>query len=455
MSSNIEEIALHKHAEEALKISGFYVLMNRSIPDYRDGFKVCHRRILWAMYKLKAFSNSKPLKYARIVGDVVGKYHPHGDTAVKEAGETLVNASEPLIEGHGEWGDFEEKAGAARYIECRLTKYAENYLLDPDYLACIPMVDTYDGSFEEPVYLPAKLPNLLLNGSEGVATGAKNTIPSFSKKSVIKLVKKGLQGKQITPKLCLSTLEFNFPFGGESVTSENELLEFYKTGIGTISLTPTYTLDKNIISINSFAPRFKIASFFDKILACKEVKDVNDRRQGETILIEVTLKGKTKQERETFFNTTFKKIITTKLPCRVHVNIRQDDGEEVSFKSTSIPEIVNEWLTWRKILEKRVIKRLVNIEKEGFKQQKWLMFAIKHKPVFDKSLKKNDPGAYVKKVLDIEEDQINFIFELRLKRFAKLEIKKIREKALEHKDRIVTLKKEFSNVSKRISKQLK
>ena len=175
----IKKLPLHKHAEEATFESGSYFLQNRSMPDYRDGLKPVHRRILWALYKLGATSKSKFIKHSRISGDVSGKYHPHGSSSVEGATETMVKSPEPTVEGYGEWGDYQDKAAAARYVEVRLSKYAETQLLDQSYLKCVPMVPTYDGAFKEPVYLPAKLPNLLINGTEGIATGASNLIPSF------------------------------------------------------------------------------------------------------------------------------------------------------------------------------------------------------------------------------------------------------------------------------------
>ena len=251
--SEITNINLLKFVRDCTFLYGKEVVESRALPDYRDGLKPVHRRVLWTMYKLNLKYNSGYKKSARVVGDCIGKYHPHGDMSCYSTMVNMALSPEKLIDGQGNWGDYEGEgvtkgAAASRYTECRLTKYSDTFLLDPDYIAVTPMISNYDGEYIEPVILPAKLPNLLINGSEGIAVGCISNVPSFTQQSITELVKIALL-KKITPNDCLN-LKFNFSWGGNNCNSNKELKEFYKTGKGKLSFIPEYTLKNNILTIS-------------------------------------------------------------------------------------------------------------------------------------------------------------------------------------------------------------
>lgn len=453
MKKLITNISLSKFAEKATYISGSYTVENRAIPDYRDT-KPVHRRILWAMYKMGIKNSGSYKKAARIVGNVIGFYHPHGDKGVADAMVTLANSPEKLIQGQGNWGDYENSAGAVRYIECRLSKFSEQYLLDPIYLAVVPMVPNYDGEDVEPVYLPAKLPNLLINGTEGIATGCSNLIPSFSTTSVIKIIKKGLKGTKFTPKLCKSNLEFKFTYGGTYCGSDEDLLNYYKTGSGSLQFKPDFHIKKNILIITSIAPRFKIGKVLDTVLSFKGVSDVEDKRQGEEIKFNIIMsKSLSKKDKDSLIEKIKTKLIT-RLPCQTIITIRNDNGEDVDFERTNLPNFLTKWLRYRINLEIKVVKYLIKLEQQNLQKQNWLLFAVNNRKIIILALDNKDPKKYLMKTLKIQEDQADFILNLKVKRLAKLEAKQLRLKIKKHKLEIKILKKDIKNINSRILKQL-
>ena len=452
MSENIKNISLLDFCEKAIYIHGSYVVEHRALPDIRDGLKPVHRRILWAMKGLNLYSSGGPKKTARTVGEVIGKYHPHGDASVADAMAKMVNLPEPLISGQGNFGNYEASPAAPRYTESKLSKYAENFLLDPDYLAVVPMVQNYDGEFQEPVYLPSKLPNLLINGSEGIATGCVCLVPSFTKKSVTKVVRLGLKGKKITSKLCTKHLNFKFTYGGEECNETYELKSYFKTGNGSLYFIPDYEDTDDGLKIKSIAPRFRVGQKLEKLAGIKGVSDVEDNRELGKIEFLIRV-NKRNRNREKILDKIKDSIITS-LPCQTTITKRHDDGEHADFFRTNIPKFLEDWIKYRIDLEEKVVKRLEKIEKEKLLRQEWLLFAINHRKEIIQALEKKNPKKFLMKSLKIEEDLADFILDLKVRNLAKLEAKKIKDKIFDHKGEIKSLKDDLKNIEKRILRQL-
>lgn len=453
VKEQIVPVSLLEMAVQNLKDYGSYTIEQRALSDYRDGLKPVHRRLLWALNDLHLHHSGPVKKSARIVGDTIGKYHPHGDQGTYTGLVSMVNMTHPLAIGQGNWGNYEAEAAAYRYTECKLSKYANNYILDPDYLAVIDKVANFDGSELEPIILPAKLPNLLLNGSEGIAVGCSSLIPSFTLPSVVKIVRKALKS-EITAKDCVKLLEFKFPWGGICTSSDSDLLSYFKTGSGSITFVPETTLVKNVIKVTSIAPRFNIKRLWDRVLEFKEVKDIEDRRSKKQILFNIILgKQYTDRELEKIYKS-IQKELTSSLPCQTLVTIRQSDGETVKFKNTNIPTIINDWIKYRIDLETKVVKRLITLEEAKLQRQEWLLFAVLNRKVIIQSLENKDPKAFLMKKLKIKEDQANFILDLKVRNLAKLEVPKIKETILSIKKEIKFLKSELTNIKGRIDAQL-
>lgn len=215
------------------------VILGRAMPDVRDGLKPVHRRLLYAMYKLKLPPTLPFRKSARVVGEVLGKYHPHGDTAVYDALVRLAqpfSMSIPLIEGHGNFGSTDgDPAAAMRYTECRLSPASYNGLLD-DLSAdgIVEMYDNFDGNEIEPAVLPAKYPNLLVNGSSGIAVGMATNIPPHNLNEIIKAVLEIIENNDVTDENLMEIIKApDFPTGGVIVGTA-DAKEVYKTGRGRI-----------------------------------------------------------------------------------------------------------------------------------------------------------------------------------------------------------------------------
>lgn len=186
--NNIQQTEITVEMKRAYLDYAMSVIVSRALPDVRDGLKPVHRRILYAMYKMGLTSNAKFSKSAKIVGEVLGKYHPHGDAPVYEALARLAQEFSmryPLIKGQGNFGSIDgDPPAAMRYTEAKLSKIAEEMLYDIEK-ETVEWIDNFDGSLKEPVFLPAKLPNLLLMGAEGIAVGMATKIPPHNLNEVV------------------------------------------------------------------------------------------------------------------------------------------------------------------------------------------------------------------------------------------------------------------------------
>eukprot|EP00198_Chlamydomonas_reinhardtii_P002943 XP_001692279.1 predicted protein [Chlamydomonas reinhardtii] len=212
------------------------VIVSRALPDVRDGLKPVHRRILYAMHELGLVATKPYKKCARVVGEVLGKFHPHGDNAVYDS---LVRLAQdfsmrvPLVQGHGNFGSVDaDPAAAMRYTECRLAPAAEGLLLGDLGAATVEWRDTFDASQQEPVVLPAVVPNLLVNGSQGIAVGLASTIPPHNLGEVVAALRRLIANPEVTTEELMECVRGpDYPTGGQLITGP-ELLAAYRTGRG-------------------------------------------------------------------------------------------------------------------------------------------------------------------------------------------------------------------------------
>ncbi|MEM3227431.1 MAG: DNA gyrase subunit A [Candidatus Micrarchaeaceae archaeon] len=238
-SRELEETTIEKEMQTSYIDYSMSVIVGRALPDARDGLKPAHRRILYAMYMLGNTHDKPTKKSARIVGEVLGKYHPHGDIA---AYDTLVRMAQPfsmnhtLVEGQGNMGSIDgDPPAAQRYTEVRLTKIAEEMLLDIDKDA-VTMVPNFDNTEIEPVVLPSKMPNLLVNGSSGIAVGVATNILPHNLKEVCDAIIAYIDNREIAPNELLNYIKGpDFPTGGIVVLNE-ELMQSYLTGRGSVTI---------------------------------------------------------------------------------------------------------------------------------------------------------------------------------------------------------------------------
>src|ERR671938_322005 len=241
-----EAVSLHEAAQTRYLNYALSVITSRGLPDVRDGLKPVQRRILYTMWQQNLTADAKHRKCAKVVGDVMGNYHPHGDAALYE---TLVRMAQPfslrypLVDGSGNFGSLDgDSAAAMRYTECRLARIADEMLSEIDQ-ATVAFRPNYDGTRTEPVVLPARIPNLLVNGTTGIAVGMATNIPPHNLGEVCTALVKLLDNEDIgNAQLCKYIKGPDFPTGGQILNSPDELKEIYKTGSGSIRLRGTWDI---------------------------------------------------------------------------------------------------------------------------------------------------------------------------------------------------------------------
>ena len=245
---SIEDASLVVEAQRRYLNYALSVITSRALPDVRDGLKPVQRRILYAMYnELRLRSDVKHRKSAAIVGDVMGKFHPHGDTAIYDALVRMAQAftmREPLVDGRGNFGSPDgDSAAAMRYTEARLQKLADELLVE---LAkkTVAFRPNYDGRLFEPIVLPARFPNLLVNGSQGIAVGMATSIPPHNLSEVIQACVALIDGDQTTKQLMKYVKGPDFPTGGELISSKDELARRYETGQGSLKLRGEWKIEE-------------------------------------------------------------------------------------------------------------------------------------------------------------------------------------------------------------------
>src|ERR1041385_668607 len=239
-----EPVALHEAAQSRYLNYALSVITSRALPDVRDGLKPVQRRILYTMWQQNMTADAKHRKCAKVVGDVMGSFHPHGDVALYE---TLVRMAQPfslrypLIDGSGNFGSLDgDSAAAMRYTECRLARIADELLTEIEQQT-VHFRPNYDGTKTEPVVLPARIPNLFINGTTGIAVGMATNIPPHNLGEICTALTKLLDNPNLSSaQLCRYVKGPDFPTGGQILNTAEEIKEIYKTGSGTIRLRATW-----------------------------------------------------------------------------------------------------------------------------------------------------------------------------------------------------------------------
>lgn len=608
---------------ENTKKYGQHVILDRAVPDYRDGLKPVHRRILWAMHGRGLHHNKPYKKSARTVGDTIGMYHPHGDSCLNfdtlmhgtdgsitkigdlhkngvkrlevfsrdENGKivtaiahsfrigqyatkiyhirltdgsvlkvtgnhpirtinrgwvraedlqsidvpdtgiitfnkysvqkfisclsiecidvveldtpipmydftvdslenTLVlmtvnetNATwicvhnsvydalvgmcsqvpQPLIDGQGNFGDHVEGPAAMRYTEARLTKYTDLFLLDKNYLECVPMVPNFSDDLTEPIFLPSKIPNMLVNGSEGIAVGISQACPSFSFDSVVRVSVLALQNKLTADKMA-KLLQLKFRYGGSTYEDDSGVLNICKTGKGRITFVPdiNFDFDTRRITVNSVCPRMTIAklkkgekpnpsnSIVEAFAAIDGVVDAldetgTDDKTGEPVIL-FTLKVNRNIDKRKFDSIVNKvyEITEHNVTYDVAVTDRQDDGN-ILFHKMSLFDVVMKWATWRTMFERRVLENEISKLLEQIRKNKLLILALDNIEVIKRALDVNDPVDFLSKQLNITAYESKEILEFRIRQLTKMERTKVLQHIAALKKQVLDLRADLKN----------
>src|SRR5687767_12411093 len=240
----LDAVALHEAAQTRYLNYALSVITSRALPDVRDGLKPVQRRILYTMWQQNLTADAKHRKCAKVVGDVMGSFHPHGDAALYE---TLVRMAQPfslrypLVDGSGNFGSLDgDSAAAMRYTECRLARISDEMLTEIGQTT-VHFRPNYDGTRTEPVVLPSRIPNLLVNGATGIAVGMATNIPPHNLNEVCTALVKLLDNPDLSSaQLARYVKAPDFPTGGQILNSQEELKQIYKTGSGSVRMRATW-----------------------------------------------------------------------------------------------------------------------------------------------------------------------------------------------------------------------
>ncbi len=301
-SSNIDKISIGAFSEDAYLNYSMYVILDRALPSLLDGLKPVQRRIIYAMSELGLKHNTKHKKSARTVGDVLGKFHPHGDTACYEAMVMMAQSfsyNSPLIDGQGNWGtqDDPKSFAAMRYTESKLTKYSD-LLLRNLKNGTVDWIPNFDGSLDEPKFLPSLIPNILVNGSSGIAVGMSTDIPPHNLGEIILAVQHLIKNPKCSVKDLIDFIPApDYPTGGSLLRDESDIDEIYNEGTGNIKLRAEYTSKSKEITINSLPYQASTTKIIEqiqsqiiekKISFIGSVEDQSDEKNPVKIIIRIT-----------------------------------------------------------------------------------------------------------------------------------------------------------------------
>ncbi len=282
----VEQQALKEYTEKAYLDYSMYVILDRALPQIGDGLKPVQRRIVYAMSELGLSSGSKPKKSARTVGDVIGKFHPHGDSACYEAMVLMAQDFSyryPVVIGQGNWGstDDPKSFAAMRYTESRLAPYAKSMLAELAH-GTVDWTPNFDGTIQEPVVLPARLPNLLLNGTTGIAVGMSTDVPPHNLNEVASALVHLIDKPKATVADLMKHIKGpDYPTGGELVSPAEDIREIYETGSGTLRLRASYKVEKSDIIITSLPHQISGSKVLEQIatqMRNKKLPQVDDLR---------------------------------------------------------------------------------------------------------------------------------------------------------------------------------
>ena len=257
-----EQRPIQDFTEQAYLDYSMYVILDRALPHIGDGLKPVQRRIIYAMSELGLKAGSKFKKSARTIGDVIGKFHPHGDSACYEAMVLMAQDFSyryPVIDGQGNWGsqDDPKSFAAMRYTEARLRPYAAVLLKEVSH-GTVDWVANFDGTLQEPAILPASLPNLLLNGTTGIAVGMSTDVPPHNLREVAAACIRVLESSRVSVAELMEHIKGpDYPTGGEIVTPPEELQALYETGHGTLRVRAGWQREKGEMAMAAGTPAFQ------------------------------------------------------------------------------------------------------------------------------------------------------------------------------------------------------
>jgi topoisomerase-4 subunit A len=430
----VERRSLADFTEQAYLNYSMYVIMDRALPHIGDGLKPVQRRIIYAMSELGLDADSKHKKSARTVGDVLGKFHPHGDSACYEA---MVLMAQPfsyrytLVDGQGNWGapDDPKSFAAMRYTEARLSRYAE-VLLGELGQGTVDWVPNFDGTMDEPATLPARLPNLLLNGTTGIAVGMATDVPPHNLREVAAACIRLLDEPNATvEQLCEHILGPDYPTEAEIITPRSDLLKIYETGKGSVRMRAVYRVEDGDVVVTALPHQVSGAKVLEQIAAQMQAKklpmvaDLRDESDHENPCRIVIIPRSNRVDADELMQHLF---ATTELESsyRVNTNVIGLDGKP-SVKD--LRTLLSEWLQYRVgTVRRRLQFRLDKVERRLHLLDGLLAAFLNLDEVIHIIRTEDQPKPVLMERFGLTDIQADYILDTRLRQLARLEEMKIR-----------------------------
>ena len=429
-----EQIALRSYTQQAYLNYSMYVINDRALPNIGDGLKPVQRRIVYAMSELGLKASAKFKKSARTIGDVIGKFHPHGDSACYEAMVLMAQPFTyryPLVDGQGNWGsqDDPKSFAAMRYTESRLRSYAD-VLLGELGQGTVDWKPNFDGTLEEPEILPARLPNVLLNGGSGIAVGMATDIPPHNLNEVADALIHLLDKPKATLKDISKYIKGpDFPTEAEIITPKSEIEELYTTGRGSLKARATYTTEQGEIIITALPFQVSGAKILEQIAAQMQSKklpmvvDLRDESDHENPTRIVIVPRSNRVDIDSVMSHLFS---TTDLEKNYRVNFNMI-GINKRPQIKDLVSLLKEWLQFRTETVRRRLQFRLDKILDRLHILDGLLIAFLNIDEVIKIIRQEDkPKPALMKRFKISERQAEAILELRLRQLAKLEEIKIR-----------------------------
>ncbi|MFP3014410.1 MAG: DNA topoisomerase IV subunit A [Arsenophonus sp.] len=441
---SVEKQPLYTFIENSYLNYSMYVIMDRALPFIGDGLKPVQRRILYAMSELGLSNLDKYKKSARTVGDVLGKYHPHGDSACYESMVLMAQPFSyryPLVDGQGNWGapDDPKSFAAMRYTESRLSKYSEILLAELRF-GTVPWKPNFDGTLNEPKTLPARLPNILLNGATGIAVGMSTDIPPHNSREVGRALVALLENPKADLKMLMNFIHGpDYPTEAEIISSKEDIRKIYQTGRGSIRLRAVWKVDDGNVIITALPHQVSGSKVLEQIASqirskkLSMIEDLRDELDHKNPIRLVIVPRNNRVNLEQLMSHLF---ATTDLEKSYRVNLNMI-GLNNQPEIKSLIKILNEWLLFRR---ETVRNRLNYSLEKVLKRLHVIDGLLKVHLNVDKVIRiiqnEDDPKSIFIACFNISETQAESILELKLRYLTKLEEFKLRnEKNKLEKDR--------------------
>ncbi len=460
-----EQIPLREYAERAYLDYSMYVVLDRALPFLGDGLKPVQRRIIYAMSELGLAATAKPKKSARTVGDVIGKYHPHGDSACYEALVLMAQPFSyryPLIDGQGNFGssDDPKSFAAMRYTESKLTPIAE-VLLGELGQGTVDWNPNFDGTLEEPAFMPARLPHLLLNGTTGIAVGMATDVPPHNLNEVVSACVRLLDDPDATVRdLCEHVRGPDYPTKAEIITASSDLVAMYETGMGSVRARATFAKEHANIVVTALPYQVSPSKVIEQIAQQMRAKklpwleDIRDESDHANPTRIVLIPRSNRVDAEQLMGHLF---ATTDLEksYRVNMNVIGLDGKP---QVKDLRMLLTEWLTFRTdTVVRRLRHRLEKVERRLHLLEGLLVAFLNLDEVIRIIRTEDEPKPVLMARFGLDDEQTDYILDTKLRQLARLEEMKIRgeQDALDaERDRIIATLDSKAKLKKLVKDEL-